>query len=764
MVGTIVDEPPEAINPSHTEDAIIQRTSDTSGTTEDCTYFVCNADEALTVTKGRRWLTQSMYFPAILSMLLSLSVLACGVAAFFVSPYFRSRQSYHVEYEWNALSLFLSGACFITAYLEHSFVGFGFALILAFASLIMAICAIPVHITNAYFRQQDMDTFPLLPNSTFDLQMLSSTDGKTGTQAAVSCLVCCVLDNVNPHSTTLTLSYLSLLAFRHRRCTLWLNYSDLPFSYSRASKYMFKLNVSISILYIFIVAASLCVFQNCRRLLFIGKPSQRQIICSPSLSILSTVQLICGLLLGAWLIAIEVLLAGNNFDFQSLTGSETLVHCLMHIGTGYINILALGDRGPRMLIVATIMNGLSALLSLYFLHVPLSMLSFVLERRWSTQTEIPFYYEARIFLCALSGITHIVLLLLSFVIFLRLADRMTSYSAARWFDPFAKIQKFWTSISIVQMVVGIAYALLDLLAVGLFFMYKIDYTPLPAFIICGGLFAHCGFRKGCPLLLVLTVIMGYFGIPYCFRDVYLFIFHVSIFMKSTHVNVPASRLTGPNLTVHMLLFLLALTQIITSFFLTIRTMKTLAMYWRLVIAKKEKANSISAVLKYLAWLQLLMGSVQTVLGGQIFFNRSSVIQLYGDGSVIKGMLLCLAAVLLLASLKYETLFLCSFFAQSALLTILLIQLDSDATLMHNYFDFTPPSLTARRLMNLGYANFAVCLMMTLICAVITYKLVTLLDGFSMEKIEKNQLMVTLQELKTPSSQSVRSPLTINAYH
>ncbi|CDW54156.1 hypothetical protein TTRE_0000242601 [Trichuris trichiura] len=527
---------------------------------------------------------------------------------------------------------------------------------------------------------------------------------------------------------------------------------------------MFKLNVSISILYILIVAASLYLFQSCRRLLFIGKSSQRQIVCSPTLSVLSTVQLVCGLLLGAWLIAIEVLLAGSNFDFQSLAGSETLVHCLMHIGTGYINILALSDRGPRMLIVATIMNELSALLSLYLLHVPLSMLSFVLERRWSTQTKVPFYYEARIFLCALSGMTHLILLLLSFVIFLRLADRMTSYSAARWFDPFVKVQKFWTSISVVQTVVGITYALLDLLAVGLFFMYKIDYTPLPAFIICSGLFAHYGFRKGCPLLLVLTVIMGYFGIPYCFRDAYLFIFHVSTLMKSTHVNVPASRLTGPNLTVHMLLFLLALTQIITSFFLTIRTMKTLAMYWRLVIAKKRKLISISAVLKHLAWLQLLMGSIQTVLGGQIFFNRSSAIQLYGDGSIMKGMLLCLAAVLLLVSLKYEVLLLCSFFAQSALLAILLIQLDSDATLMHNYFDFTPPSSTSMRLMNLGYANFAVCLMITLICAIITYELVSLLDGFSMEKIEKNQLMVSLQELKTPSSQGVGTPLAVNAYH
>uniref|UniRef100_A0A5S6Q8N7 Uncharacterized protein n=1 Tax=Trichuris muris TaxID=70415 RepID=A0A5S6Q8N7_TRIMR len=678
------DEPQETTNANYADDADGHMTSAPTGTVEDSSYLVCNVDERPTRIQNRQSLVQRMFVPAILSMLLSLSVIGCGVASFLVSPYFRSRQSYHVEYEWNALSLFLASMCFITAYMEHNLVGVGVSLILAFASLVMAICAIPVHITNAYFRQQDMNTFLLLPNSTFDLQ---------------------------------------------------------------ASKYMFKLNVVISILNIFVVAASLYLFQNCRRLLFVRKPCQRQSVSSPGLSILSIIQLVCGLLLGAWLISLEVLLTGSNLNVQSLPGSEALVHCLILIGTAYINIIALGDRGLRMLTVATVMNGLSGLLSLYFIHVPLSMLSFVLERRWSTATQMTFYYEARIFLCALSGLTHLALLLLTFIIFLRFVDRLTSHTVARWFDPFVKVRKFWSSISFIQVAVGIAYALLDLMAVGLFFMYKIDFTPLPAFILCSGLFAHCGFRKGCPILLVLTVIMGYFGIPYCFRDVYLFIFHVSTTMRRTHVSVPASRLTGSNLAVHMLLFLLAIAQIITSFFLVIRTLKTLAMHWRLITAEKDSGSGISPFLRPFAWLQLLTGSIQIVLGSQIFFNRSSLIQLYGDESIMKGMLLCFAAVLLVVSLKYEILLPCSFLAQSVLLSVLLIQMDSDAGIIHNYFDFIPPSPAASQLMKLGYANFATSVMAAMICAIITYKLASLLGGFGMEKVEKNQLLFPTQEMK-----------------
>ncbi|KRY69448.1 hypothetical protein T4B_7448 [Trichinella pseudospiralis] len=646
------------------------------------------------VLKRRRRLQHRVIAFGCVALLFSMLFIIAGILVFVLRPTVLavSRHSYQAELLWNNVILLMVGLSAVGSQLLHSDLLLSLATLNCLVSAVMAVGSLSTHLAGAYFAHLDAKSLPITINN--------------GTTE-----------------------------------------SESP---AYGSGNLFHLNILIVVLGMLSWLTTVILFRDCRQLLCsTAGPCQRRdvVLTSPRLTIASVVQLILGLLLTAWCVSIEVLYAGNNVDLNPID-ADMLPLCLLMTSAGCMSVVALADRARSMLFTAALLHGVGLLLAVNFSHRPFALFSFILDHWSATSRHSAFFYESRLFLCLLLTITYALLSALTGYLFFKLIKLSLSSDEVQPADGLSREKKwrrrrFSSSIlPFIQTVLGLVYALLDVLAVGMFYMYKLDFTPLPVFVVCSGLLTLRRWNESTVVALAAGVSL--FCLPYAFRDVYLFIFHTAWSISPSSVRVVASRMTGTNLAVHMALFLIALLELAISLFLLLSALKTLASKWRLVPnGPGQLAGTILKLLRLLAIFQTFTGSVEVGVGGRLFTSHAKspkTAALCGDGSIVRGTLIAGAGALLFTAVSRPSLLRCALLVQAAVLVATFAQLDAVANQASMLFQ--APTL--------GKAAFGAMLTALILTTVIVSVLALYLERSKMEPKgrEQSALINTGREMKT----------------
>ncbi|KRY09741.1 hypothetical protein T12_8170 [Trichinella patagoniensis] len=680
-----------------TKDEWISDRQDNEQVEEDTGCLVNTVDFTIeqAALKGRRRLQHRVMGFGCVALLFGILFIVVGILVFVLRPTVLaiSRHSYQAELLWNNVLLLMVGLSAVGSQLFHSDLLLSLATLNCLVSAVMAVGSLSTHLAGAYFAHLDAKSPPVNFNN--------------GTSA-----------NQSP---------------------------------AAGSGNLFHLNISVVVLGLLAWLTTVLLFRDCRQLLSSTPgPGQRRnvLLTSPRLTIASVVQLILGLLLTAWYVSIEVLYAGNNVDLNPID-ADMLPLCLLMTSAGCMSVVALADRARAMLTTAALLHGVSLLLAVNFSHRPFALFSFILDHWSATSRHSAFFYETRLFLCLLLTITYALLSALTGYLFYKMTKFSLNSDAVQPGNGGISREKKWrrrrfasSILPFIQTLLGLAYALLDVLAVGMFYMYKLDFTPLPVFVVCSGLLTLRRWNESTVVALAASV--SFFCLPYAFRDVYLFIFHTAWSISPSSVRVVASRMTGSNLAVHMALFLIALLELAISFFLLLSALKTLTTKWRLVPnGPGQLGGAIFKLLRLLAICQTLTGSVEVGVGGRLFTSHAKspkLTALCGDGSIVRGTLVAGAGALLFAALGRPPLLRCALLVQAAVLVATFAQLDPVANQASSLFQ-TP---------TLGKATFGATLSALILTTLVVVVLALYLERSKMEpkRREQSALINSGREMKT----------------
>lgn len=90
-----------------------------------------------------------------------------------------------------------------------------------------------------------------------------------------------------------------------------------------------------------------------------------------------------------------------------------------------------------------------------------------------------------------------------------------------------KNRRIFSALAFVQPGIGVVYLIFEILAVSLFFLYKLDFNPLPILLLILGILMFFAFRESSPLLLSAIIPINFLTMAFCARDIYLFVFHTT---------------------------------------------------------------------------------------------------------------------------------------------------------------------------------------------------------------------------------------------
>jgi len=429
----------------------------------------------------------------LLSIVLGVAVLGGGIASFVIHKNFSSRFSFQIENKWTNLVLILSGTSGIALLYRNCLSFLTSTLVLSSLAIAMSFTTAVVHVVNAYFRSLDVKYYQT--------------------------------EKIDP-------------------------------SLAMTSKHVMNLNIAT----VLVSAAGICVSALLLRFASILSAKNYQTdwgmeIDRPRRFKLSSVglgQIVCGLLITSWWAGVQALFQGSNLDIHTLPTGEILAHGLIAVCAGYQQMMATSKGSRPPILSATILNGGSLLVAVYYCAHPMGLIYFALEHNRSAHISLAF--DAKLAMCGMLAAVYMVEVILSSYSLLNLLEFVSNWRFPQFVTPNRRV---FTSLATAQMVIGVLYALTEILAVSMYFMYKLDFTPAPIFVLISGIFAYVTLRMSYPPYVAsTTALLGIAAATSC-RDVYLFAYHS---LKESTPDL-IGRSTGANLTVHLLEALLALSSV-----------------------------------------------------------------------------------------------------------------------------------------------------------------------------------------------------------
>ncbi len=242
-----------------------------------------------------------------------------------------------------------------------------------------------------------------------------------------------------------------------------------------------------------------------------------------------------------------------------------------------------------------------------------------------------------------------------------------------------------------QVFIGILYAILEVVAVSLLFLYKLDFSPLPLFIITSGILGYGAVRMGSAMLITISSATASLCAAFSIRDIYQFAYH-SINHGRTPDNPTSMRMSTPNLATHFVIALVALVEVILACVMQALFLKALIRTVAGIFNKMEFP-------KALKWLhlitigQIILSAGIILFGFVIFLTRTEFLVVFGDYSISMGLLLLASGILSLFVVRRPVLLLPSIATQLVTLTLIWQQSDEFAYLIMNYLDI-PPDLSS----------------------------------------------------------------------
>lgn len=529
----------------------------------------------------------------LLSILLGIVVLGGGIVSFVLLKDFSSRHSFQIENKWTNLVLILSGMSAIALLYRNCLSFLCSTLVLSLLSICMSFTTAIVHVVNSYFRSTDVTYYK---------------EEKSDLSKAATAL----------HVMNLSIS------------TVLVNLAGILVS---------------SLLLRFAIILSAKNYQS-----DFGLEVSRQ--KRFKLSSVGLGQIISGLLITSWWAGVQALFQGSNLDIHTLPTGEILGHGLIAVCAGYLQMMATSKGSRPTILSATVLNGASLLVAIYYCAHPMGLLYFALEHNRSAHISMAF--DAKLAMCGLLCAVYMVEIILSSYSLLNLMEFVSCWHLPQFVTPNRRV---FTILATAQIVIGILYALTEILAVSMYFMYKLDFTPAPIFVLVSGIFAYVTLRMSYPSYVATTSALLSISAATSCRDVYLFVYHSLRDSAPDTRGDLIGRYTGANLTVHLLEALLALSSVAIGIALIVLYTAAMSANNSVNFNFASKRN-----LRNQFWLsiaEIILGVILVGVGFKLLVGDQLYVEDFGDRAVVIGLLILASGIFGVLSRQYPHMYLVS---------------------------------------------------------------------------------------------------------
>lgn len=582
-------------------------------------------------------LARPVCFVGFLCLLLGLTIVGIGIASFIIIPTFKTAHSFQVESKWTNLLLIFGGLCAVFLTVCRNLALICGTLIFSLIASVFALSTAAIHVANYYFRLLDINYYEMYGNKT---EMDRSES----------------VGNI----------YLSLAAVSGISCIMSLVLFTIVF-YLVGKNYGFKLHL--------------------------GEHSLR-------LTVMGLIEIVAGLLITGLWVAVETLFAGQGVNLHALPSSEVLSHGLIILCAGAVQMLAMGKGTRPLLLCATVMQGLTFIVTTFYGERPMSVMAFSLD---SSQSMLGgnAVFESRMAVCIMLGAAYMLTMLLSMYCFGKFLHITSNNRVPRLDNLADHSRRRLRLLSYVQCILALVYAVVDIMAIGLFLMYKLDFTPLPLFILAQGIFTYFALHNRSPLMLSVGVVVGTFCAVYSIRDIYLFVYHVTV--AATPDSISTVAMSGAKLSVHLCLVTVAIVEICVSLWLTIISLRVMMSCIRIAYNRVEVSFSLYC-LRVIGVIKICVSLSIIAMGFMLFLGSALFVETFGDLSITKGVLMLVTSSLLLLQEKRPVLLLYTLFMQIFLFTLILMQADSLAYFIDNHLGLPEDSAKTELILDLNVAK------------------------------------------------------------